>query len=42
MKEYMLFPPTSPSNITLTLVSPKYIFASIIPEWMTMPIIEAD
>jgi len=41
-KEYMSFPPTFPTNTTLTSASPKYIFASIIPEGMTMPIIEAD
>ncbi|KYN30898.1 Cytokine receptor [Trachymyrmex septentrionalis] len=39
-KEYMSFPPTFPANTGLTLASPKYIFASIIPEGM--PVIEAD
>ncbi|KAG5308307.1 DOME protein, partial [Acromyrmex insinuator] len=45
-KEYMSFPPTFPANTGLTLASPKYIFASIIPEGMIiperMPVIEAD
>ncbi|KYQ54930.1 Cytokine receptor [Trachymyrmex zeteki] len=41
-KEYMSFPPTFPASTGLTLASPKYIFASIIPEGMTMPVIEAD
>ncbi|XP_011874868.1 PREDICTED: cytokine receptor [Vollenhovia emeryi] len=36
-KEYMSFPPAFPTNTTSTSVSPKYIFATIIPEGMTMP-----
>lgn len=41
-KEYMPFSPTFPINNTLTSASPKYILASIIPEGMTMPAMEAD
>lgn len=41
-KEYTSFPSTFPANTTLTSASPKYIFASIIPEGMTMPAMEAD
>ncbi|XP_018407282.1 PREDICTED: uncharacterized protein LOC108783250 [Cyphomyrmex costatus] len=41
-KEYMSFPQTFPANTGLTLASPKYIFASIIPEGMTMPVTETD
>lgn len=41
-KEYMSFPPTFPANTTLTSASPKYVFAAIIPEGMTMPAMKAD
>lgn len=41
-KEYMSFPPTFPTNTTLTSGSPKYIFASIIPEGMMMPTMKED
>ncbi|XP_039307357.1 uncharacterized protein LOC105199782 isoform X2 [Solenopsis invicta] len=41
-KEYTSFPSTFPVSTTLTSPSPKYIFASIIPEGMTMPVMEAD
>lgn len=43
-KEYrdMSFPPTFPANTTLTSASPKYVFASIIPEGMTMPVMKTD
>ncbi|XP_012522473.1 uncharacterized protein LOC105828601 [Monomorium pharaonis] len=39
-KEYTSFPSNFPVNTTLT-ASPKYIFASIIPEGMTLPTMEA-
>lgn len=41
-KEYMSFPPTFPASITLSSASPKYIFASLMPEGMTMPAMRAD
>lgn len=40
-KEYMSFSPTFPNTI-VTSASPKYIFASIIPEGMTMPVMKED
>lgn len=41
-KEYMSFPPAFPANTTMTSASPKYIFASIIPEGMTMSAMKED